>query len=90
MSAPIDNVLYSASEYRTAPARHAAAVTPSDTTTLTTVARSLYIGTAGNISLLTADGDTVTFTSVPVGILPVMVQRVNSTLTTAQNIVALW
>ena len=65
------------------PAKFAVAVTPSDVTNLGSPARSLYIGTTGNIAV-------VTFSNVPVGILPVQVKRVNSTNTTASNIVAMW
>ena len=73
------------------PADDAAAVTPSNTVDLATVARSLYVGGAGNVSLVTARGTTVTFTAVPAGsILPVRCRRVRVTGTTATAIVALW
>ncbi len=71
------------------PARYAAAVTPHDSTDLTTSARALHVGTEGNISILTVGGDTVTLIGVS-GFVPVCVQRVNATSTTASNIVALW
>lgn len=73
------------------PGRHAAAVSLSDTVDLTCTARALYVGTTGDVTLITAGGDTVTFPTVPAGaILPVLTTRVKSTLTTASNIVALW
>ena len=73
------------------PAKFAVAVTPSDVTNLGSPARSLYIGTTGNIAVVMAGNDAVvTFSNVPVGILPVQVKRVNSTNTTASNIVAMW
>lgn len=73
------------------PAREAVAVTPHDTTELTNVCRALYVGGSGNIVLTTAEsGTAITFTNVPVGILPVGCRRVNSTNTTATNIVALY
>ena len=51
----------------------------------------LYIGTGGNLRVLTASGDDVTFNNVLGGtFLPVQVIRVFSTGTTAGNIVALW
>lgn len=51
----------------------------------------LYVGGAGNVSVITIGGDSVTFMSVPVGtIIPVQVVRVLSTGTTATNIMALW
>lgn len=70
----------------------AVAVTPHDTTLLPTgVTRALYIGVTGDVTVLMADGGTaVLFKAVPVGVLPVRVQRVNSTGTTATNIVALY
>lgn len=74
-----------------AAASGARSVTPHDTTLQAGGAcRSLYIGTTGNLSVLMIDGSTGTFANVPVGIFPVQVQRVNSTGTTASNIVALY
>jgi hypothetical protein len=71
------------------PARHAAAVTPSDTVSLNTVS-VIYVGVTGNVTVVTAGGETVTFVGVNAGtILPVWVSRVNNTNTTATNMVAL-
>ena len=73
------------------PARRAVAVTPSDTVDLTTYAKALYIGVAGNVRVLTVgaeDTDAVTFANHPVGWLPVQVRRVLATGTTATQIVA--
>jgi hypothetical protein len=71
-------------------AKHAVAVTPSDTEDLARTAhKGLYVGTTGNISVEMLGGGTALFSSVPVGILPIAVTRVNSTDTTATNIVAL-
>jgi|TARA_R110000822_G_scaffold28198_7_gene83941 hypothetical protein len=51
----------------------------------------LYCGTAGNINVVTAGGDQITFSGVNTGaFVPVQVLRVNSTGTSASNIVALW
>jgi len=50
----------------------------------------LYVGTSGNLRVLTAGGDDVVFTAVPVGFFPVQVIRVFATNTAASNIVALW
>lgn len=51
---------------------------------------SLYVGGAGNITLVTESGKTVLFTAVPVGtILPVRGSRVNSTATTATLLIGL-
>ena len=75
----------------TAPAEGAVAVTPSDSTDLTYMARALYIGGAGNVNVDVADGTTVVFAGLSAGtILPVRVKRVRSTSTTATNIVALY
>lgn len=86
----IDNVSVSGrgAEY---PASSAAAVTPHDTNELASVSRALFVGGAGNLVCLMADGSTCTFTGVTAGsILPIRVRRVNSTNTTATNMVALW
>jgi hypothetical protein len=73
------------------PGQHAAAVTPDDNTDLATSARALWVGTGGNVALVTVGGETVTITSVPSGsILPVRCSRVKATGTTATGIVALW
>ncbi len=62
----------------------------SDTVDLTVEARALYIGGAGDVRLLTREGDDVVFSAVPAGsILPIYTQRVFDTNTTATLIVAL-
>ena len=72
-------------------ARHAAAVTPDDGADLEPHARGLYVGAAGDVSVTTIGGDSVTFQGVPAGaVLPVLVARVSATGTTASGIVALW
>jgi hypothetical protein len=66
------------------------AVTPSDTVDLTNVTRALWVGGAGNINLIFADGTTQLISGVPAGtLLPFRVSRVKSTTTTATLIVAL-
>ena len=73
-----------------APANNYVAVTPSDTVNLAPPARALYVGGAGNVVAINAEGDAITFTGVVAGsILPIRTTRVNSTSTTATNIVAL-
>ena len=67
----------------------ATAVTKSDVTVLPTT-RALWIGTTGDVAVKMAHGSTVTFASVPVGVLPVQVTQVLSTGTTASNIVAMY
>lgn len=50
----------------------------------------LYIGTIGNLVVLTAGDDIVTFTAIPAGtFLPVNIKQIYAA-TTASNIVALW
>ncbi len=74
-----------------APASNAAAVTPSDSVSLTDVTRWLYVGGTGNVVVIMADGTIVTFTAVEAGtLLPIRVSQVMATDTTATNIVALW
>lgn len=87
------------------PARHAIAVTPSDTKDVTNAtgdaasqyAKGLYIGVSGDVTAVLAGdngnslaGTAVTFKAVPVGMLPIQVRRVMATGTTATNIVALY
>ena len=72
------------------PYRAAAAVTPSDSADIP-VTDALYIGGAGAVVVITVNGDTVTFSAVPVGtILPIAASRVKSTSTTATLILALY
>jgi hypothetical protein len=66
----------------------AKAITTSDTVAQTY--RAIYVGGAGNVTVVTEGGDTVTFTAPPVGsIIPVSVQLVKATLTTATLLVGL-
>jgi hypothetical protein len=75
-----------------APATHAAAVTPSDSTDLGHVTRWIYVGgSGGNLEVIMADGSDVTLTSMAAGsLLPMRVSRVKAASTTATGIVALW
>jgi hypothetical protein len=51
----------------------------------------LYVGGAGNLRVLTAGGDDVTFSGVLAGsYVPIQVQRVFATGTAATNIIAIW
>jgi hypothetical protein len=83
-----DNFPGSASD-PTSSAVEAVSITPSDTATFD-VTRGLYIGTTGNVAVKMKNGVTITFTNVPVGVLPVRVQQVLSTGTTASGIIALY
>ena len=51
----------------------------------------LYVGTGGDLRVLTSSGADLTFVGIPDGsFLPVQVKRVFSTGTDADNIIALW
>lgn len=68
----------------------AIAVTKSDSTVLETT-RGLYVGGGGDVAVVMADDETVTFSAVPTGsVLPVQVKKVMSTNTTATLILALY
>lgn len=67
------------------------AVTPSDSTNFSEPCRALYIGGAGTVVAVNTAGSAVTFAGALAGtILPIQAIRVNSTSTTATNIVALF
>lgn len=73
----------------TSSAVEAVSITPSDTATFD-VTRALYIGTTGDVAVKMKNGATITFSSAPVGVLPIRVQQVLSTGTTASGIIALY
>jgi hypothetical protein len=53
--------------------------------------RAIYVGGAGNISIVDLTGTTVVFTGVlSGGVLPVQAARVNATSTTATSLIALY
>ena len=69
-------------------ANDAAAITKSDSTAVDFDA--IYVGGTGNVAVRTARGSTVTFSAVPAGsILPIKVDRVMDTNTTATGMVGL-
>lgn len=73
------------------PAFDGEAVTPSDTDDLPDVARALFVGGSGNVTLDTLQGTTLTFRGLNGGaILPVGAKRVRATGTTATYIIALF
>lgn len=73
------------------PADVADAITPNDTTVFQTTYRALYIGTAGNVTVIPRNQTTpVTFWGLQDGtILPVSAKSVLSTGTTAGQIIGL-
>ena len=69
----------------------AVAVTPNDSADLTDVGAAIYVGGDGDLRVKMASGDIVTFSGVVAGtVLPILVDRVYSTSTTATNILALY
>ena len=70
----------------------AVAITTSDTVALPGgVCKAIYVGGAGNVVVLDAFGNTTTFNGATAGsTLPIGAVRVNATLTTATNLVALY
>lgn len=86
--------------YQKLQANRASLVTPSDTVNIPSLSSEsgtpnrgcvLYIGTGGDLKVLTVGGDEVTFSNIQEGtFLPVQVVRVFETDTTASNIIALW
>ena len=73
------------------PASGGEAVTAHDTTEFATVSRAIYVGGAGNVAAVMADGTVLTFVGVQAGtLLPIRCKRINSTNTTATSMVALY
>lgn len=73
------------------PAVHGAVIVPSDTVALAVLTRAIWVGVAGDVTLILA-GDTaaVTLKAVPVGMLNVCASQVMATGTAATNMIALW
>lgn len=67
-------------------------ITPSDTTVFSPAIRQIYVGTGGNVVVVDAEGNTVTFSSVPSGfyITPVFVSKVKATGTTTSGLVGFY
>jgi hypothetical protein len=73
----------------------AVAVTPSDSTDITGAdfnnPAALYVGTGGDVEVITLGGSTVTLKSVPTGtFVPMQVTRVKASATTATDIIAIF
>lgn len=65
-------------------------VTPSDNFNLPFVG-VVYVGSAGNVKVTTAQGDEVTFNNVPNGaVLPLQVQKVWATGTSATSMLLIY
>lgn len=74
------------------PYRRGVAVVPSDSANLSDVTRAVYVGGTGTITYVSEGGDTVALLgNIPVGtVLHICASRINSTGTSASNLVALW
>ncbi|MBI1173373.1 hypothetical protein GC209_18450 [bacterium] len=72
------------------PAAHAFAITANDSADLALTTRAIYVGGSGDVRVKTVGGGTVTFSGVSAGvILPVRINRVYVTGTTATNLIGL-
>lgn len=77
-------------EYLRDPVGSAVIITPSDSVQLTVIPKSIYVGVAGDITMLLAkDTVPVLFKAVANGVCPVRPLQIYATGTTATNIVAL-
>lgn len=64
-------------------------VTPSDSTELSKVSRSIYVGVSGHLVVVMKDGTVLTYKNLAAGMLhPIRAKRINATGTTATDIVA--
>lgn len=67
------------------------AVTKSNSTVFTQPTRALYVGGTGDVAVRMVDGTTPTFVAVPAGaLLPIRVDQVLSTGTSATSIIGLF
>lgn len=72
------------------PARGGFAITKSNTVDFDDPTQAIYVGTTGDVAVVGIDDSVVTYVGVPAGaILPVQAKRVNSTNTTASNLVGM-
>lgn len=76
----------------TDPSRRALAITPSDSTDIADgqLTRGIYVGVAGDIVAVIGD-NAITFKNAVAGsVIPIRCSRINSTSTTATDLVALF
>jgi hypothetical protein len=76
-----------------APARRLEPVTPADAADLPVPAKALFVGLAGDLTIVpvaSPDGTPVTLKNHPIGYVAVQTRRVAATGTTAGHIVALF
>ncbi|MEQ8600643.1 MAG: hypothetical protein RLP98_12050 [Devosia sp.] len=73
-----------------APATHGFAIAPNDGADLSEITRAVYVGSSGALAVTFASGAELVLPNVPAGsLLPLRVQRVRATGTTATDIVGL-
>ncbi len=69
---------------------NAAPITPDDDNDLTDIAQQIYVGGAGALHVMTANGQEVTFPAIAAGtLLPIQIVRVYED-SVASNLIALW
>lgn len=72
------------------PFTRALTVAPNDSIDLAIETRALHVGTGGDVSVVTAEGDTVLLKNLVSGAMyPIAIHRVRATGTTAADLVAL-
>ena len=70
------------SDMATAPASDCFAITPSDTVNFVCMAKAVYVGGAGNMTVVTPSGSVVLFSGMTAGsVIPVMCIRVYASAT---------
>lgn len=75
----------------TSPARGGFAITPSDSTDLSTETRAIYVGTAGDLVAVLSSGSELSFVGLAGGmVLPVRARRVKATGTSAGYLLGLY
>lgn len=87
----MSNVQHNRDANLESPVWDAATVTPADSDLGRTPTRAVYVGGAGTLAVQMAGGTTVVFTGVAAGtVLPIRVDQIRSTSTTATAILALY
>lgn len=72
------------------PATNISSVTPHDTNELAQASRAIYVGGGGDMAVEMVDGTSATFVGITAGfLLPIRVNKILVTGTTATNIVSL-
>lgn len=72
------------------PATHGFEITPNDGSDLAETTRAIFVGVSGDITVVLVSGANLTFSGVIGGtVLPIRVQAVKSTGTTAANLLGL-